>query len=244
MELTDEQWGVLEPLIPIKEPREDGKGRSRQNNRDVLKGVLWVLRTGAAWQDLPDRYPSPGTCHRRFQEWQRDGILEKILTTLANDLKERCKLDLSECIIDGTFVAAKKGGRKVGKTKRGKGTKIMAMADRSGLPIAIYLESASPHEVILVEETIASRFVTEKPQRLIGDRAYDSDPLDERLQEIGIELIAPHKRNRVKPQTQDERKLRRFKRRWKIERLNAWLQNFRRIMVRYEHKVENYLGFI
>lgn len=95
-----------------------------------------------------------------------------------------------------------------------------------------------------MEETIASRFVTEKPQRLIGDRAYDSDPLDERLQEIGIELIAPHKRNRVKPQTQDERKLRRFKRRWKIERLNAWLQNFRRIMVRYEHKVENYLGFI
>lgn len=121
MELTDEQWGVLEPLIPIKEPREDGKGRSRQNNRDVLKGVLWVLRTGAAWQDLPDRYPSPGTCHRRFQEWQRDGILEKILTTLANDLKERCKLDLSECIIDGTFVAAKKGD---GKLERPSGAKV------------------------------------------------------------------------------------------------------------------------
>jgi len=120
----------------------------------------------------------------------------------------------------------------------------MAMADRSGLPIAIYLESASPHEVILVEETIASRFVADKPRRLIGDRAYDSDPLDEQLRTQGIELIAPHRRNRVRPKTQDGRKLRRYKRRWKIERLNAWLQNFRRVQVRYERKVENFLGLV
>jgi transposase len=133
---------------------------------------------------------------------------------------------------------------------RGKGTKIMAMADRAGLPIAIYLESASPqsapqgYEVTLVEATVASRFVAAKPQRLIGDGAYDSDPLDARLREEGIELIAPHRRNRVKPKTQDGRKLRRYKRRWKIERLNAWLQNFRRIMVRYERKAENFLGLV
>jgi transposase len=132
----------------------------------------------------------------------------------------------------------------VGKTKRGKGTKIMAVADRSGLPIAIYLESASPHEVTLVEATIASRFVAAKPERLIGDGAYDSDPLDAILREEGIEMIAPHRKNRVKPKTQDGRKLRRYKRRWKIERLNAWLQNYRRILIRYERKVENFLGFV
>ena len=120
----------------------------------------------------------------------------------------------------------------------------MAMADRAGLPIAIYLESASPHEVTLVEATLASRFIAAKPERLIGDRAYDSDPLDERLREQGIEMIAPHCRNRVKPKTQDGRKLRRFKRRWKTERLNASLQNFRRITVRYERKVENLLGLV
>jgi transposase len=138
----------------------------------------------------------------------------------------------------------KKGGRAVGKTKRGKGTKVMAVADRSGLPIAIHIESASPHEVTLVEATLASRFVLEAPQRLIGDRAYDSDPLDEQLRAIGIELIAPHKSNRVRPATQDGRKLRRYRRRWKIERLNAWLQNFRRVLVRYEHIAENYLGLL
>jgi len=79
---------------------------------------------------------------------------------------------------------------------------------------------------------------------LIGDRAYDSDPLDTKLRDEGIELIAPHRRNRVKPKTQDGRKLRRYKRRWKIERLNAWLLNFRRIAVRYERKVENFLGLV
>ena len=120
----------------------------------------------------------------------------------------------------------------------------MAMADRFGLPIAIHLESASPHEVTLVEATIASRFVADKPRRLIGDRAYDSDPLDEQLRTQGIELIAPHRRNRVRPKTQDGRKLRRYKRRWKIKRLNAWLQNFRRVQVRYERKVENFLGLV
>ena len=84
MQLTEEQWKVLEPLIPAKEPREDGKGRPRTDNREVLNGVLWVLRTGAAWQDLPGRFPSPATCHRRFQECQREGVLEQILTALAD----------------------------------------------------------------------------------------------------------------------------------------------------------------
>ena len=111
MNLTDEQWAILEPLIPPKPTREDGKGRPRIDNREVLDGILWVMRTGAAWQDLPDRYPSPATCHRRFQEWRREGVLETILQTLAQHLKDRGKLDLSECFIDGFFVVAKRGDR-------------------------------------------------------------------------------------------------------------------------------------
>ena len=103
----------------------------------------------------------------------------------------------------------------MGKTKRGKGTKLMAVADGAGFPIAISVGSASPHEVRLVEETLDKRLVEEKPKRLIGDRAYDSDPLDEKLAEQGILLIAPHKRNRKKPNTQDGRVLRRYRRRWK-----------------------------
>jgi transposase len=132
----------------------------------------------------------------------------------------------------------------VGKTKRGKGTKLMALADASGLPLAVHAASASPHEVTLVEATLAASCVGEEPERLIGGRDYDSDSLDGALEERGIEMIAPHRRNRKKRKTQDGRKLRRYKRRWKIERLFAWLSNFRRLVVRYERRVENYLGFV
>lgn len=138
----------------------------------------------------------------------------------------------------------KKGGRGVGKTKRGKGTKLMAVADGAGLPIAISIGSASPHEVKLVETTLKQRFIKEKPERLIGDRAYDSDPLDARLRKQGIEMIAPHKINRRKASTQDGRPLRRYRKRWKVERLFAWLQNFRRIQVRHDRILENYFGFV
>ena len=132
----------------------------------------------------------------------------------------------------------------MGPTKRGKGTKLMAMADRFGLPLAACAASASPHESRLVAPTLDSRFVAALPQRLIGDRAYDADPLDEELARLGVEMIAPHRRNRRKPKTQDGRPLRRYKRRWKIERLFAWLGNFRRLVVRYERSALNYLGFV
>jgi hypothetical protein len=101
---------------------------------------------------------------------------------------------------------SKKGGSGVGKTKRGKGTKLMAVADSAGLPIAISIGSASPHEVKLVEQTLQGRFVEQLPQRMIGDRAFDSDPLDRRLEVRDIEMIAPHRKGRKKRATQDRRK--------------------------------------
>ncbi len=97
----------------------------------------------------------------------------------------------------------------------------------------------------LVEATLDARFVAEAPARLIGDKAYDSDPLDEKLRrERAIELIAPHCGIRRRAKTQDGRPLRRFKRRWKVERLFAWLHNFRRLVVRYEYRAENFLGML
>jgi transposase len=119
----------------------------------------------------------------------------------------------------------------------------MAVADRNGLPVAVSVESATPHEVKLVESTLVQMVIPEPPQNLIGDNAYDSDKLDTRLRSYGIELISPHRRNR-KNKTQDRRRLRRYRKRWKIERLFAWLQNFRRLVVRYERHAENFLGML
>jgi len=119
----------------------------------------------------------------------------------------------------------------------------MAVADRNGLPVSIYVESATPHEVTLAVPTLVQMVVPEAPRNLIGDNAYDSDKLDEELSRYGIELIAPHRSNR-KTRTQDLRRLRRYRRRWKVERLFAWLQNFRRLVVRYERYAENFLGML
>ncbi|TCS37946.1 transposase [Paucimonas lemoignei] len=111
--LTDEQWAVLSPLIPPPARRADGRGRPvEHDDRAVMDGILWVLRTGAPWADLPDRYPSYATCFRRFSRWVKEGTLERLLTALARDLELRGDIDLSECFIDGTFIVAKKGGKK------------------------------------------------------------------------------------------------------------------------------------
>ena len=108
-ELTDDQWKVLDPLIPKPRRRRDGRGRPWKSRRSVLNGILWVLRTGAPWADLPDRYPSFQTCHRRFQYWVRSSGITKIMTALASQLSAIGAIDVREAFIDATFASAKKG---------------------------------------------------------------------------------------------------------------------------------------
>ena len=101
MDLTDEQWEAIRGSIPAAEQQGTTArgGRPWRDPRDVLNAILWVLRTGAPWADLPRRYPPHQTCHDRFQKWEREGVLDRILTTLAEDLRQRGKLDLTEAYI-------------------------------------------------------------------------------------------------------------------------------------------------
>jgi transposase len=115
MDLTEEQWNIVEPILPKDRVRADRRGRPWSDRRKALNGVLWILRTGAPWEDLPPRYGSYQTAHRRFQNWVRSGVMETMLITLAQHLKEAGGLDLKECFVDGTFVPAKKGGAASGK---------------------------------------------------------------------------------------------------------------------------------
>jgi transposase len=123
MDLTDEQWRAVETILPEDPVRADKRGRPWSDRRTVFNGVLWILRTGAPWQDLPERYGPHQTVHRRFQSWVRTGVLEQVLLAVAQDLKDRGGLDLSECFIDGTFAPAKKGGAASGKQNAGKALK-------------------------------------------------------------------------------------------------------------------------
>lgn len=122
MDLTQEQWNVVEALLPVDPVGKDGRGRPWSDRRQVLNGVLWILRTGAPWKDLPARYGAYQTVHRRFQHWVRSGAL-----AIAQDLKDRGGLDLRECFIDGTFVSAKKGGAASGRPSGAKAPKSWAL---------------------------------------------------------------------------------------------------------------------
>jgi transposase len=146
MDLTNEQWERLKVHLP--EPQKLGMGRPRRDNREVLNGILWVLKTGARWQDLPERYGSYQTCHRRFQEWVKLGVIEKMLEQLARDLHEQGDLDLSECFIDGSFVAAKKGVSRLGKPRKERVQNLwssqMRQVFQSPLSLQVLLPMKSP----------------------------------------------------------------------------------------------------
>jgi len=151
-----------------------------------------------------------------------------------------------ERVVSGRqFCSSQKRGLGVGKTRRGKGTKWMVVVDGAGVPLGDHLHSASPAEVRLAEATLDSIRVgrRRKPARVIADGGYDSDGLRQRLAQRGIELIAPHRRNRRRPPTQDGRSFRRYRRRWIVERTIGWLGNYRRLVVRYDRSFTIYRGF-
>ena len=197
MDLTDAQWAVLEPLFRPKR-RADGRGRPWQDTRAVLNGVFWVLRTGAPWHgsavslsvspNLSSALPTVAA------QRDADSLAAKTGRRLTRPREAR-----SERILHRRQLQRReKRGSGVGPTKRGKGSKIMAIADGHGFPLAVHVASTSPHETKIVEPTLDQRFLDEAPERMIGDRAYDSDPLDQRIHErYGVQLIAPHKFVRV-----------------------------------------------
>jgi len=244
LKLSDEQWERIREHFPEEHIPPERPGRKPIPARKVLEAVLWILNTGAQWHMLPQCYPNYKTVHRRFQHWCRNEVLRDAMTDLANALRDEGALDESECFIDATFASAKGGGAEIGPTKRGKGVKIMAIVDRHGLPLAVSTHAANHHEVTLVQLSFDFYMIEAKPGNLIGDRAYDSDKLDEELRQEGIEMISPHRRGRVKPKTQDGRRLRRYERRWLVERFFAWIQWQRRLLCRWEYYAVNFLGFV
>src|SRR5262245_4976170 len=194
--LTDEQSERIGDHFPDEHIPDGRPGCRPIPTRRSLEASLAILHTGAQWHMLPQSYPNYKSVHRRFQTWCSNEVLRRVLTDVANELRDEGALDEAECFIDATFVMAKGGGAHIGATKRGKGMKIMAIVDRHGLPLSVSTHAANHHEVRLVQLCFDFYMIAAKPANLIGDRAYDSDPLDEELRKDGIEMIAPHRGNR------------------------------------------------
>ena len=214
--------------------------------KDILKGIFWILDSGAQWRKLPKEFPPASTTHKWHQRLTLDGIYDILYEHMLEDAKDTEMLDLGCTFIDGSFIRSKGGHDKVGLSKAGKGSKIMAIVDANKIPISIHIESANPHESKSVVETIENIPESVGPvDKMVGDKAYDNDPLDKKLRESkGIDLIAPHKINRAKEATQDADVLaKHYPKRHKIENFWAQFQWGRRVVVRYEKKSLNFLGF-
>lgn len=178
---------------------------------------------GAKWKDLPAEFGSKSAVHRWFQKWVQDGTFALLMAEAGEVVHEKRGFKLYECFIDGTFAKAKQGGEGIGCTRVGKGVKIMVLVDANGLPVAACSETAQCHEGHLMQELFQFMITDQKPQRLIGDKAYESDKLDAEMAQAGVEMIAPHRGGRrPENRTQDGRPLRRYRRRWKVESTIAW----------------------
>ena len=168
-----------------------------------------------------------------------------VMRKAGHCVEKRGGYRLYECFIDATFSKAEGGGEGIGCTKAGKGVKIMVLIDAKGLPVSVDTAPANRAESHCIQQLFPFMLTETSPVRIIGDKAYDSDPLDESMTEKGIEMIAPHRSNR-KPEnkTPDGRPLRRSKRRWKVERTIAWLQHYRRLCIRWEKSTKLFQAFL
>lgn len=243
LEFTNAQLDWICKQIPGSKRSPKG-GRPPADKRKMVHGIFGMLDNGAKWKDLPPEFGPKSTVHDWFHRWVRAGAFERIMRRAGRCVERKGGFKLYLCFVDATFSKARQGGDGIGLTRIGKGVKIMLLVDAEGLPVAAYSMEAGPHESYAVQGLFDFLVSTDLPERMIGDKAYDSDPLDALLAETGIELIAPHRANRKATTTQDGRSLRRHKRRWTVERSISWLQNFRRLCIRWEKSACLFQGFL
>jgi transposase len=242
LRLRDDQWERIREHFPEEHIPEGRPGRKPVPARAVLEAVLWILNTGAQWHMLPQCYPNYKTVHRRFQQWCEREVLREILR--QGEYLARRRYARRARKLHRRDVCGCQGRRRCGGAhetwQRGEDPGDCRC---HGLPLSVSTHAANHHEVTLVQLSFDFYMLEAKPEHLIGDRAYDSDGLDEDLMQDGVNMIAPHRSTR-KLKTQDGRHLRRYQRRWLVERFFAWLQWKRRLLVRWEYYATNFLGFV
>lgn len=151
MKLTSKQWDFVQEFIPAPQSKTE-RGRPRQDDRKILEGILWILKTGCRWKDLPKDYPPYQTCHRRFQSWIKQGVMRAITQALVRHLQKEGGIDLTETYIDATFVGAKKGALKLEKPSREKAPKSWPL-QTAGLFLSPYMLRVLHHmRVSLLEQ--------------------------------------------------------------------------------------------
>lgn len=250
-ELTDEQWEKLYPLLPPTKPK---RGRPAQDHRLIINGILWILRTGAPWRDIPDYYGPWSTVASRFYRWQQAGIWQQVLEALQQQCDAAGAIDWTKHSVDSTIIrahqhaAGAKGSEPqreaLGKSQGGFSVKLHLRAEGNGKPMTFVLTAGQRHETTQFEALMEQGAVKRRgrgrprvrPQRVLGDKAYSSRKIRQYLKRRGIGCTIPRRRDETRTGPFN-RTL--YKERTAIERLINRLKQFRRIATRYEKRATN-----
>ena len=247
--IPDELWEQIKPLLPPPRPKKK-PGRPRMDDRQAMDAIFYVLRTGCQWKALPRALGAPSTVHDRFQEWRRAGVFERMWQAGLMEYDAKKGLNWEWQAMDGAMTKAPLGGEATGRnpTDRGKsGTKRSLLTDGHGIPLAVAVAGANRHDMKLTVPTLEA-IVTERPrptekqpQNMCLDKGYDYDEVRDILTEWGY---TAHIRTRGEESKQKKQVPGYRARRWVVERTHSWLNRFRRLLIRWEKKVENYLAML
>lgn len=258
-QLSDSFWERIKPLLPKPKSRLRGRGKQRKHvggrppadHRQVMAGILYVLRTGCQWNAAPKEFASGKTLHRYFQYWSRARVFKRMWRTGLQEYDEVKGLEWKWQAADGAITKAPLGGQATGKSpvdRAKRGTKRSLLVEANGVPLAIAVGPANRHEVKLLAATLDG-IVVERPgpseqarQNLCLDKGYAGEPTQQEGQARGYEVHVPDKVNaRQKRKRQGGR---RKARRWVVEVTHSWLNRFRRLLIRWEKKKANYLSML
>ena len=250
--ISNELWAVLQPLLLLSlNTHRFGGGRPRVADRQCADAVFYVLRTGCQWQALDQtELCAHSTAHDRFQEWVQAGVFLKLWQAGVKQFDELRGINWNWLSMDGAMAKAPLGGEKTGPnpTDRGKsGVKRSMLTEGHGVPIATVIDGANRHDMKLTRPTIESIIIErpelteEHPQGMCLDKGYDYDEVRDILHEFGFTA-------HIRPRGEEAKVIKReagFKaRRWVVERTHSWMNRFRRLLVRWDKKPQNYLGFV
>lgn len=249
--IPDVLWERISALLPPRPAHRFGSHIPRVDDRRARDAIFFVLRTGCQWNALnATGICSSSSAHRRFQEWTAAGVFVNLWATGLREYDELKGLDWEWLAMDGAMTKAPLGGERVGRnpTDRGKlGTKRSLLVEASGIPVGLAVEGANRHDKEVAEATLESIPVErpeptpDRPQGMCLDKGYDYDDTRELVGEFGFTA-------HVRARGEEAKALKReagFKaRRWVVERTHSWMNRFRRVLIRWEKKVENYFGML
>lgn len=246
-DVPEDLWQKIQPLLP-PEKQPGTPGRPPIDARTILNGILYVLRTGCQWKAVPEQFGSGSTLHRRFQQWVTHRVFELWWVELLEEYDRQHGIQWHWQSIDSASIKSPLGGDHSGPnpTDRGKlGTKRHILSDGRGVPIAAEVSAANAHDKTMAVEVTDSIVVerpepTETEQHLCTDKGYDYDDIREAMADRGY-IVHIRRRGEGPPPPTSERHP---ARRWVVERINSWHNRFRKLLIRWEKKSQNYLALV